>query len=162
MITVTLILPMYQVRKIIVIMCIIMAMCFPYCIGGCTSLVQPLDVSFNKPFKAAVEHLATQHMRDNLNAYVRNEISASVRRILFTKWVGQAWEEVSSDEEMVVRSFRKVGIALPIDGSEDSAIHIKGLEGYSITDSDDEEVRVSEEEENEDPFASCATSDDED
>ena len=29
---------------------------------GCTSLVQPIDVVFNKPFKSAVKKLATEHM----------------------------------------------------------------------------------------------------
>ena len=85
-------------------------------------------------------------MQDNLNAYVRGEIKAGVRRILFTRWVGQAWDEVSSDEEMVVRSFRKVGIALPIDGSEDKdEINITGLEDYVITEEDSDGDDESEE-----------------
>ena len=66
-----------------------------YIQGGCTSLIQPLDASFN-PFKNAVERLATEHMQENLEAYVKGELNASVRRVLFTKWVGQAWEEVSA------------------------------------------------------------------
>ena len=79
-------------------------------IAGCTSLVQPMDVCFNRPFKAAIEKLATQHMQDNLQAYVNGELNASNRRVLFTKWVGEAWEEVSTNKDMVVRSFKKSGI----------------------------------------------------
>ena len=38
--------------------------------GGCTSLVQPIDVAFNKPFKSVVDRLVTAHMQENLDAYV--------------------------------------------------------------------------------------------
>ena len=108
-----------------------------YVPGGCTSLVQPVDVSFNKPFKSAVERQATQHMQENLDSYVHGRINASARRVLFTKWVGQAWEEVSADKEMIVRSFKKCGISVPIDGSEDDQIHIQGLEDYAVEEDDD-------------------------
>lgn len=37
--------------------------------GGCTSLVQPIDAVFNKPFESAVDHLATAHMQENVYAY---------------------------------------------------------------------------------------------
>ena len=49
-------------------------------------------------------------MQDNLDAYVKGDINANARRVLFTKWVGQAWEEVSADKEMIVRSFKKCGL----------------------------------------------------
>ena len=123
-------------------------------LGGCTSLVQPLDVSFNKPFKAAVERLATAHMRDNLNAYVKGGFNAGARRVLFTKWVGQAWEEVSTNSEMVIRSFKKVGIALAVDGSEDNLINIKDLDNYKIESSDDESDDEELYTDDEDPFDS--------
>ena len=112
--------------------------------GGCTSLIQPLDVSFNRPFKTAAERLATSHMQENLDAYVQGEINAGSRRVLFTTWVGAAWEEVSRNQEMVVRSFEKVGITVPIDGSGDHNINIHGLENYSVEESSSED---------EDPFA---------
>ena len=88
-------------------------------------------------------------MKNNLDAYVSGSLSASERRVLFTKWVGEAWEEVSAKKEMVIRSFEKVGIALPIDGSEDSRISIRGLEDYSASMSDDEYT-----DDDSDPFAS--------
>ena len=34
--------------------------------AGCTSVVQPLDVSFNAPFKKAVESAVMQHIQENL------------------------------------------------------------------------------------------------
>ena len=57
-------------------------------------------------------------------------------RILFTSWVGQAWKEVAAKEEMMKRSFIKTGIAVVIDGSQDSEINIEGLEGYKVESED--------------------------
>jgi len=56
------------------------------------------------------------------------------QRIAATWAVGEAWERFSQEKEEVVRrSFRCVGIALPIDGSADSQISIKGIEtGYLV------------------------------
>ena len=60
-----------------------------------TSLVQPIDVVFNAPFKAAVDKLATDHLNKNVEAYVRGAVKAGQRRVLLTKWVARAWEKVS-------------------------------------------------------------------
>ena len=79
------------------------------------------------------------------------QINASERRVLFTKWVGEAWKEISSNKDMIIKSFRVCGISLAVDGSEDSDMWIKGLENYSVgsdeSGSSDEEVS-----EIEDPF----------
>ena len=99
---------------------------------GTTSLVQPLDVVFNTLFKAAVERQATAHLQENLDAYVKGQINASEWRVLFTESVGTAWEELSSNTAMVVRSFRKCGISVAIDGSEDIDININGVDNYTI------------------------------
>ncbi len=64
---------------------------------GCTSLVQPLDVSFNAEFKSLIDKLQTEHMHDKLDDYVSNSFTASARRVLITKWVGEAWEKVSQN-----------------------------------------------------------------
>ena len=64
-----------------------------YVPAGTTGLVQPVDVVFNAPFKAAVDRLATAHVQENLQDYVRGSIPAGERRVLFTKWIGQAWKK---------------------------------------------------------------------
>ena len=80
--------------------------------------------------------------------------------MLITKWVGQAWEEMCSKVETVKRSFRKCGIALPIDGSEDADIHLGGITDYAVgTDRDDDSASLLDEDDlaevSEDPFADC-------
>ncbi|KAG0133181.1 hypothetical protein HOY82DRAFT_605021 [Tuber indicum] len=91
------------------------------------------------------------------------------RRILTTWAVGEAWEIFSRERvEVVRRSFRIVGLALPIDGSCDGEISIKGIEntylrkglkdwsvgGVGEIDSEEngESVEVPEEVEEEDIF----------
>jgi len=50
------------------------------------------------------------------------------RRVAITWAVGEAWEVFARDKANVVRNaFRVVGLALPIDGSEDHRLSIKGL-----------------------------------
>ena len=64
--------------------------------------------------------------------------------VLFIKRVGQAWEEVSANSDMIVRSFQKTGIVVALDGSEDYLNHIEGLEEYRVDDSEDEEEYTDE------------------
>ena len=104
---------------------------------GCTSLVQPLDVVFNGSFKQAVDTIATSHKEAHVNDYLHGNFTASECRILLTKWIGQAWEEVSANKDTVVSGLKKCGISVAIDGSEDNEINIKGFEDYQIVSDDD-------------------------
>ena len=101
---------------------------------GATSKIQPLDVAFNKEFKDAVDHrLSTAHMSSDLDSFAAGKVTAGQRRILFTKWVGQAWKETSAKlRETVAHAFVKCGIALPIDGSRDGEIHLEGIPDYEV------------------------------
>ena len=40
-------------------------------------------------------------VQENLEDYVRGRITAS-ERILFTKWVGKAWEEISAKKDIII------------------------------------------------------------
>lgn len=109
-------------------------------------------------FFDSANKLATQHMQENLDDYVKGKITARERRILFTKWVGQAWEEISSMKAMIKRSFVKAGIAVAIDGSQDSEINIDGLADYSVDSDDDSSDDPFQEEDSEadDNVSSCS------
>ena len=123
---------------------------------GCTSIVQPLDVSVNAPFKAIVSRLANDHCAQNLSAYVQGTIPAGERRVLLTKWVGQAWEEVSANKQMIQRTFRKCGISVPIDGSADGDIQLEDYtvqeDGVDEGDEEDEDNMEAEMDDDDDPF----------
>ena len=62
---------------------------------GCTSRVQVVDVTVNKPFKDEVRRLFEGHLEKHLELYVEGKFSASQRSTLITKWVGQAWKKIS-------------------------------------------------------------------
>ena len=91
-------------------------------------------------------------MQENLEAYVKGQFNASARRVLFTKWVGQAWGEICQNRDMIVRSFQKTGIAVVVDGSEDSLIRIEWLEDYSVEDIDTDQDTLGHEDTDEDPL----------
>ena len=79
-------------------------------------------------------------MSKNMDAFLKGNVTASDRRVLFAKWIGLAWHDVCRDlKETVVRSFVKCGITLPIDGSQDSEISIEGVPNYEVGKSHDVE-----------------------
>jgi len=96
--------------------------------GGCTSLIQPLDISINKPLKEMIRDFTDEaiYSRDlELEDWKLRD-----RRILTTKCIADSWVEFNREKkDVVIRSFRQLetGISLPIDGSCDSELNIKGL-----------------------------------
>ena len=66
-------------------------------------------------------------MQENLDDYVHGNVSAKQCRLLLTTWIGETWKRTCANRDMVVRGFRKCGISLAIDGSEDDDINIKGI-----------------------------------
>ena len=132
---------------------------------GYTSRGQPLDVSFNKSFKDVVRQQFEKHQEENLKRYTEGKISASEGRLLATKWVGTARTEVGFNRDMVVCSFKKCGISLSLDGSENGEIHIESIEEYELPTANEitefELDSESEIEDNEDNFEvtdSCSSS----
>jgi hypothetical protein len=76
--------------------------------------------------KARIEDLADQYIDEHEVEWVEGKYSVSDRRVLLTKWVGQAWEDMhAEDGEMIRQAFKYVGLGLPIDSSQDHDIKIK-------------------------------------
>jgi hypothetical protein len=93
--------------------------------------------------------LCTDHFSANVDSYVSGKLTTGDRRILLTKWVGQAWDLCTTDGAMTVRAFEKCGISLPVDGSRDDCINIRDLQGYRVYNDNEsvvESVQISNDE----------------
>ena len=116
--------------------------------GGLTSVVQPLDVCLNKPFK--------DRLRDNWCQWMAREdqdltSSGNLKRASLPtvcQWVLDAWEGIK--HESVVYSFKKCAIANNMDGTEDDMLWED--EQGSSDDDEEEQQQINEEVEAHDPF----------
>lgn len=85
--------------------------------GGLTSKVQPADVSWNKPFKAAYKELYNSWMVEGEKTYTAAGNVCAPSKFLCVQWV----KEASSD--IIKKSFRACGISVSTDGTEDGEVH---------------------------------------
>ena len=71
---------------------------------------------------------------DNRDKPVWSQYDIGQRRILITRCVGQAWEEFCQNwRSVIVDCFKRLGLSLPIDGSQDAKyLSIKGLDGIKV------------------------------
>ena len=80
-----------------------------------------------------VDDLLNEHLTADLDAYLNGTIPAKRRRVVMTKWVGQAWQEVSGSlQEQIKAVSQSIGISIPADGSEDNLVKLRGLPEYRI------------------------------
>jgi hypothetical protein len=101
--------------------------------GGTTGFIQVCDTVVNKSLKARIEDLADQYIDKNEREWVEGKYTVSQRRVLLTKWVGQAWDDMhTEDSDMIRQAFVQVGLGLPVDGSRDSEIKIKDFPGVEV------------------------------
>ena len=109
--------------------------------GGCTSKLQPLDVSLNNPFKIII-------CRRSFSAFCRSQLSitndptdrlkmASKQQVV--QWIEEAQKYLSERPEIIIKSFQVTGISLALDGSEDSLSRKDlGLELPTVQEADGE------------------------
>ena len=98
--------------------------------GGLTSVLQPLDVCLNKPFKDRVRQKWMEWMAEGIHKLTAGGRQKKTSEELVCQWIGKGSRDIP--REMVAKSFLKCGITNALDGSEDDFIF--------DTSSDDESV----------------------
>ena len=96
----------------------------------CTPYVQAVDGGLvaNTKFLMSKQLEKWMEVDDNLDQWENGSISASDKRILITRFLGCAWEELFSSPHYHPRSyFERTGCLLTVDGSGDELVKIKGV-----------------------------------
>src|SRR5271169_4921171 len=62
--------------------------------GGTTGYIQVCDVAINKPLKERIAEQAEIHYDQNEEKWIEGKYSVGERRVMLSKWVGQAWEDL--------------------------------------------------------------------
>lgn len=91
---------------------------------GLTSVLQPLDVSVNKPFKESVKKLYLQWVAEEKQTLAPTEKIKPPSSEIICLWILMAWDMVKP--EVIIKSFLKTGISNKLDGSENDAFWCKG------------------------------------
>lgn len=87
--------------------------------GGLTPKLQPCDVLVNKLINANMSRLYDDHMASkdvNRDEHGYPEAPSSG---LLAQWIKKSWDALTADD--MRSSWRKAGVLLPFDGSEDEA-----------------------------------------
>ena len=88
--------------------------------GGCTSLIQAPDVSWNKSFKCSIQKSYEEWMENGSHSFTKNGNLRPPSLLDFARWIDEAWQKIPLDQ--IRNSMKQCGITTATDGSEDHLI----------------------------------------
>jgi hypothetical protein len=115
--------------------------------GGCTSKVQPLDVSLNKPFKDVARHQWIDFVTSSAETTESGNLKAASKEQVVA-WVQKGVDYLKEHPEMIRKAFLVCGLSNKVDGSENHYIRCAKELSVSVPYDDSEES-----ESEGDPFA---------
>lgn len=104
--------------------------------AGCTSLLQPADVSWMSPFKSALRREWASFIRRKEMTSSGNLKRPSRQDVIC--FISAAWSVLS--EETIINSFKCCGISNELDGSEDGLFHSR-LAEINVTSEQTDELK---------------------
>lgn len=127
-----------------------------YSPSDCTDLCAVTDYGLGNTSKGFMVDEFRQEFESRLEHWCGSEddpsrktITASERRILFTKWVANAWEKMKNErQEQITGAFKACGMFNATDGSENSLIKLPRYNKEYVVEpmTDSEEESSSEDE----------------
>ncbi|GFU73219.1 pogo transposable element with KRAB domain [Trichonephila clavipes] len=90
--------------------------------GELTSLVQPLDVCINKPFKQNLKRQWNIWLLEGEKSFTKGIHMRHVSLEIVCEWIIKAWNEIKPD--FIQKSFKKCSVSNSIDGTEDDIIYL--------------------------------------
>ena len=88
--------------------------------GGMTSVLQPLDVSINKPMKVMLQRRWNDWYSSGDHTFTPSGNMRKPTLLDVCTWVNDSWEEL--DPQIIVRAFKKCSISNALDGTEDDEL----------------------------------------
>ena len=71
--------------------------------GSMTGFIQVCNIVINKSLKDQIKVLADQYINKYEREQVEGKYTVSQRRVLLTKWVGQAQEDIYTQDSDMIR-----------------------------------------------------------
>uniref|UniRef100_A0A5S6QGU9 DDE-1 domain-containing protein n=1 Tax=Trichuris muris TaxID=70415 RepID=A0A5S6QGU9_TRIMR len=110
--------------------------------GGLTSVLQPLDVCLNKPFKDHMREEWNNWMVNGQKSYTAGGCMRAPPLEILCQFIINAWSKIK--KETVIKSFKKCSISNALDGTEDDELwdsdEYEGNSDESTSDSPDEQL----------------------